>query len=190
MKKLILTCLLSFTCFAGFSQFVLTPRGFVIDGYKNSVVLEVSFEGKTQNELSKLTYKFLDEVFEDSEGMQLSLLRNENVTINGLAEDAVKWRNYGKHELYMDMVFEQVYYFKNSRLLISLPEIYEMFSGTLPAQLVKVKEHAAGGVYIYGKNGKVKYPILKESLENFFNDLVHGLIHYIDSGGEHDHDDH
>lgn len=187
MKKPLLICFLLLSCFPGFSQFVLTPGGFVIEGQRENPALEIEFEGRTQNELFRKTMSFFEEVFHDNRGLLLLTVRNEEISIDGLIEDAVKWRKFGRSELYMDMVLTQTFRFRNGRISAGIPDIHEMFSGNLPAQLIKVKDHAAGGVYIYNKNGKLKYPVFRESLENFFNELIHELIRYIDNGEEHNH---
>lgn len=186
MKRFLLICFFITISFSSYSQFSLTPAGFVIEGYESSEILEIRFDGMTQNELFKSASVFFNEVFEDNKGLEISNLRNESITLDGLVEDAIKWRKYGKQELYMDMVFTLTFKLANGKMLVSLPDIQEMFSGTLPGQLIKVKGYAAGGVYIYNKDGKLKYPIFKESLEDYFNHLIHAMIHYID---EHHHGD-
>lgn len=189
MKKLFLACIIITICVPAFPQFALTPRGFIVESDVKSNFIEIEFGEISRNELFKKTSEYFEEVFKEDGYLKISSLRNEQLTLDGLAEDAVAWRKFRKHDLYMDMDFTWNFKFRNGKLLVELPEIHEMLSGNLPAQLIKVKDHAAGGVYIYNKKEEIKYPMLKKGLEDFFNSHISALKHYIEEGdcGGHSH---
>ena len=183
MKK-ILTLLICIPFYA-FSQshdgFKLTSQGFISssDSTKNYIVVEAL--GKSQAELYKKTMLYLSGIYVSPKEV-LSTVEGEAITVNAIAEKAVKMK-----VLYLnpswDVNYTITFQFKDGKVRILQPSINSLATRT--GDIYRTA-HISGGSgpnhkEIYNRKGELKQKDGRENLELMINAYVDAAVKGITS---------
>jgi hypothetical protein len=171
MKHLILVLLLIAPA-AGYSQFKLTPLGFVsdVDSTKNYVVTEAP--GSTQAQLYKSALLYLSSLYVSPKEV-LSTIENESITVNAIATKAIKMK-----VLYLnpswDVNYTVTFQFKDGKLRILQPSINRITTQTGDVYRTASVIGGSGSNHkeIYNKKGELKQKDGKQNLELMINAYV------------------
>lgn len=154
---------LTFLCpFWGFSQFTLTPNGFVDekDEAENHLVYE--FEGKTTEEIYTNILATLTNIYKSAKDV-LNVVENKTIVANGI-ETVCETKTKTGCFYPLDLNYRISIDFKNNKIRISSPRI-DLYDGL---RLVENR--------IFNKKGKLRNKQLKIDIEDFINTLVNKVV--------------
>lgn len=143
----------------------LTPNGFtnVNDPSIDYVVLETP--NATQAELYNSTLAYLQTQYQNPDAV-LTVIENEQITINGLAKDQIK-------DPYVSLYYNLVFRFKDGKLRMDMPvmELKNLMNDLSYRRLFVSMEKRGFLNDKYGiwTKGKLRFPEAKNNLEDFFN---------------------
>lgn len=152
--------------FFGFSQFVLTPNGFVDekDETKNHLVYE--FEGKTTEEIYTNILATLTNIYKSAKDV-LNVVENKTIVANGI-ETVCETKTKTGCFYHLDLNYRISIDFKNNKIRISSPRI-DLYDGL---RLVENR--------VFNKKGKLRNKQLKIDIEDFTNELINRIVKSVD----------
>lgn len=173
MKIYIISLFLSLVSLTSYSQsFTLTPEGFVsaADSTKSFIVVDAT--GLTQAQLYKRALLYLSSLYVSPKDV-LSTVENESITVNAVAERAVKMK-----VLYLnpswDVNYTVTFQFKDGRMRIFQPSINGMNTKTGDVYRTASLNGGKGPNHkqVYNNKGELKQKDGKENLEQFINAYI------------------
>lgn len=189
MKKIMLLLLMFIPCLCK-AQFELTPTGFIAtDSKKDFIVKE--FGGKSSIDLyeqvhrAAVTYSLIDV----NKGLsnKMGNIEGEVLTIIGKGTIPIKRVITFNYTLQYSMIVR----FKDGRIRFDAPTIMDLYTynGYHQKQTVGLSgsgiSSAGSTIYIFRNDGEVREKKIKETLEDFFNNIIDKISNSI-SGADDD----
>lgn len=150
------------------AQFVLTPNGIANNTDKDYLVFE--YGSKSQSELFTTVNMALNAMYVSPQDV-LSIVKNNSITINGVATHIHRDKNMFSTLSTMTMNYTIVVEFKDGRIRIMNPTINKLIipsNGTSTTSYDGLEWIA----YLYNKKGVEKHPKTNESIEDHLNNIV------------------
>ena len=173
MKKLLLILLLLLPNLCR-AQFTLVGNSLATENGKNYVVYE--FNGINQDELFIKAKTAITSIYNSPKDV-ISENRPEIISIRGISNDPfMLYKILGvENKQTVEMSYKLEILFKDGRIRVNSPSIVSLTVGTVKNNIYLKKGGKSQG-YVYSKNGEIRYPELKTSIENFFNSLTKAIV--------------
>lgn len=178
----VLFCLVSLTSFS--QSFKLTPAGFVSAADTTKTFIVIDAAGSTQAQLYKKALLYLSSLYVSPKDV-LSTVDNESITVNAIAERAIKMK-----VLYLnpswDVNYTITFQFKDGRMRVFQPSINGMNTrtGDVYRTASVIGGNGRNHKEVYNGKGELKQKDGKENLEQFINAYIQTAATGIVSGKE------
>jgi hypothetical protein len=185
MKKVILGVVMTLTSLMSFGQvnhptkfeLVLTEQKTAVGilSVLNTDYVVVDLEGTVEENYKKVV-DFINATYKNPKEVIVAQSENEYVKINGFAPNLEAVNSLGMLS-FMDVKYTITYFVKDGKMKVELGSI---------ENYVPSSQYSSGGWYSWSgmathkANGKEKPSITpyKERFENYFNDLVNGVVEF------------
>lgn len=182
MKKLLFILLLisPSLCFA---QFYVSEGGLKVRDSDNPFVV-YDFNGMTSQELYNKAKTAITGIYVSAKDV-VSSNEGEILSINAISTNKIYMETMG-HKDYFDMNYNINFRFKDNKIRVDSPTInYIKLSGSNPLPLLFERGKGLGlmstCIYLYKKNGEVRYPDVIRTSEDLLNGIVLSIMNGVKS---------
>lgn len=186
MKKLLLSIVILITSSLCHAQFCIKDGGlYVCDSDKDYIVYD--FDGISAKDLYSKVKTAVIDIYVSGKNVA-SENEGEILSVNGVSKDDIFIKSMGlTHRLTMN--YNLTFKFKDGKIRIDLPNINYIQTQSSPSGPLYFKSGSMGGLtvsalYVYKKDGSVRYQDAIDSTEKFFNSLISKILDKVKNGTE------
>jgi hypothetical protein len=176
MKKvLILFILLPIFVNAQSNYFTLTKTGLIPTNDKDKNHIILIFEGIDKKKLFQKVKSYIRKMSVSDKDV-VDFYDDSTITANIIARDVVNYKKKLSFNYRYHLNYTIDYEFKDEAIKISIPKIVKIYSTRVVGKIhLQQRKGAFPQMIVFKKNGKLKTPSVKMSIEEYFKNYFDGL---------------